>query len=203
MILAASTVGAGLAHFVFIPAPYPQTVLPFIAFLAIFGADWGRWISSRVATIDGDRRRRGLAMCLVVVIVAGWLHAMTAIVDEQHPLARTNQEYIDWLMSLLRVTARSDAILDGEAKYVFRPQASFYGFLAIGLLNGIRSGTIKYDIPERCMVRGCPVVILDRRLLEIGPWIKEFVRANYVRSSVKGVYLRRDAGYRDNNAPGH
>jgi hypothetical protein len=51
-------------------------------------------------------------------------------------------------------------------------------------------------------VRPDQVVILDRRLLEVAPWMKEFVRSNYAPSSVKGVYLRRGAGYRDTGAPG-
>jgi len=202
VVLMISTVGAALAHFVLIPAPYPQSVLPLIAFLAILGAEWGRWLSDCIGAGNGCGRRRALAIGLVVVIALGSLHALASIVEKQRPLTRTNTEYIDWLKSLLRVTAQSDAILAGEPKYIFRPQASFYGFLAIGLLKEIRSGKIKYDIPERCAVRECPVIVLDRRLLEVGPWMKEFVQANYAPSSVKGVYLRREVGYRDKTAPG-
>jgi len=202
VILGVSTVGAALAQFVFIPAPYPQSVLPLIAFLAILGAEWGRWISGQVAIISiGGGRRSGLAACLVVAIMGGSFHALTSIVEKMRPFTRTNSEYVNWLKSFLQLTAKSDAILAGEPKYIFRPQASFYGFLAIGLLQEIRSGKIKYDIPERCADRGCPVVILDRRLLEVGPWVKGFVQENYAPSSIKGVYLRQDVADRGMSAP--
>jgi hypothetical protein len=202
VILGVSTVGAALAQFVFIPAPYPQSVLPLIAFLAILGAECGRWISGRIATIEGHSRHRGLPICLAIAIALGSCHALASIVKEQNPLTRTNREYVEWLRAFLQVTSRSDPVLAGEPKYIFRPQASFYGFLAIGLLKAIRSGAIRYDIPERCGLKGCPVVILDGRLLELGAWIKEFVRANYTPSSVTGLYLRRGVGFPDRPAPG-
>ena len=138
---------------------------------------------------------------MVVIIALGSLHSMTPIVTTQRPFTKTNQEYVEWLMSTLQVTGRSDPILDGEAKYIFRRQASFYGWLGMGLMKEIKSGMITYDIPERCATSGCPVVILDRRLLQVAPWMTEFVLANYAPSSVKGVYLRRGAGYRDKGAP--
>ncbi|MGH7207344.1 MAG: glycosyltransferase family 39 protein, partial [Nitrospiraceae bacterium] len=48
VILTASATGAALAQFIFIPAPYPQSALPLIAFLAILAAEWGRWIGRQV-----------------------------------------------------------------------------------------------------------------------------------------------------------
>jgi len=105
-------------------------------------------------------------------------------------------------MSTLQVTARSDPILDGEAKYIFRRQASFYGWLGIGLMKKIKSGMIAYDIPERCATSGCPVVVLDRRLLQVAPWMNKLVQANYTPSSAQGVYLRRGIGNRDKGASG-
>jgi hypothetical protein len=193
VILAVSTGGAAAAHFVFIPAPYPQTLLPLVVFLAILGGECGRWISDRFATDGGSGRRKGMAVCLVTVLLMGSSHALGFIASKEHLLTRSNHAYLEWLASILSVTARSDSILDGYAKYIFRPQASFYGWLGKGLLKAIRSGTIQYDIPERCAVNGCPVVILDARLRELGPWIEEYAMANYAPSSVKDVYIRRDA----------
>jgi hypothetical protein len=71
----------------------------------------------------------------------------------------------------------------------------------MGLIKEIKSGVIKYDIPERCGAGGCPVIVLDRRLLQVAPWMNEFVQANYRPSSVQRVYLRRGIGNRDKGAP--
>ncbi len=201
VILAASTLGAALAHFVFIPAPYSQGLLPLITFLSILGGECGGWISKAVAGTVGGDRRRVLAIGLAVVFMAGSFHALTSIASQQQPLTRTNREYIEWLMGVQRVTARSDAILDGYSAYIFRPQASYYGWLGVDLRMAIRSGRIKYDIPERCAINGCPVVVLDRRVLEVAPWMKEYVRANYIPSTVEGIFLRRDLKDRAPRAP--
>jgi hypothetical protein len=201
VIVAASTVGAALAHFVFIPAPYPQSLLPFITFLAVFGGECGGWIGESLLDLREYGKRRVLAIGLVVVLLVGSFHAFASNAYHLKPLTRTNREYVEWLMSVLQVTARSDAILDGYAAYIFRPQASFYGWLGMGLIKEINSGVIKYDIPERCGAGGCPVIVLDRRLLQVAPWMNEFVQANYRPSSVQRVYLRRGIGNRDKGAP--
>jgi len=201
VMLASSTLAAGLAYFVFLPVAYSQSLLPFITFLAILGAECGGWLDGRIARTHQDFKSRGLVACLAGLLAVLSFHSLTSIANALHPLSRTNREQVERITSILRVTTRSDAILDGYAMYVMRPQASFYGVMFLGLRVALKSGSMRYDIPERCVVNGCPVIILDTRLLEVAPWMGEFVRANYAPSSVERVYLRRGIGNRDRGAP--
>ncbi len=202
VLLASSALVAGLVYFVFIPVAYAQSLLPLITFLAIVGAECWTWIDGWVPWRNGGVRSRRHVAFLAGLLAAGSILSLGSIANTVHPLTKSNRDEIERMTSILRLTTRSEAILDGYALYVMRPQASFYGTLFLGLRDAMKSGSVIYDIPQRCAVNDCPVVILDKRLLEVAPWMIEFVRANYAPSTMQGVYLRRDVGGRNSEASG-
>ena len=94
------------------------------------------------------------------------------------------------MMYVLRLTTRSDSVLDGQAAYIFRPQASYYAALVDELLYRFRIGALRYDIPDRCQNGRCRVAILDSRIRQMPGEVLQFIDQNYAPTSMKDVFTR-------------
>lgn len=88
------------------------------------------------------------------------------------------------------IQRQSDSVLDGEAAYIFRPQASYYGALVDELRYRFNTGSLRYDIPERCREGGCLVAILDSRMRQMPGEVRQFIDRNYSPTSMKDVLIR-------------
>jgi len=190
IVLSVSLVWACAAFFLLLPDVQPHQLMPLIAFLAMFGGRFGGWLLEAIAQQTSPLTRGWLTFGVALILAIGSLQAFANISKALNPLRLANREQLQFIQSILAMTKRSDSILDGSAAYIFRPQASFYGSLVNAVRFRIKSGDLKYDIPERCSTDRCQVVIMDKRLRDMPQATLDFIRRNYAPSAIKGVYLR-------------
>jgi len=190
MLILASIVGAAVAYFVIIPAPYKQSILPLVVLLAPAGGAVGGWLFDGLAAEQRPRVRFACSLGFLAILLLGVIRAFTGFSISLHPLTPTNAEQLRRMMYVLSITARSDSVLDGQAAYIFRPQASFYASIVDELLYRFRTGALAYDIPDRCQGGGCRVAILDSRLRQMPRSVRQFVEDNYSPTPMKDVYIR-------------
>ena len=190
IVLSVSALVAGLTFVLFLPDVQPHQLMPVIALFAIFAGRFGQWLLEAITRQSDPLIRGGLTLGLALILAIGSFQALANISKALNPLRRSNLEQLAFIQKILAMTKRSDSILDGNAAYIFRPQASFYGALANAVRFRIKSGDLKFDIPEKCSGDRCQVVIMDRRLLDMPQPVLDFIRRNYSPSPVKGVYFR-------------
>jgi len=193
VIILASIAGAGIAYFTLIPAPYKQSLLP----LLILVAPAGGTVGDRLFDSLGRRHRPALrwaaGLAFVVIFLLGAGRAFAGMSVSLHPLTPTNAEQIERMRYVLKLTSKTDSVLDGLAAYIFRPQGSFYASLVDELLHRFRTGTPSYDIPERCRTGGCRVAILDFRMRQMPREVLQFIHDHYSPTAMKDVLVRRQA----------
>jgi hypothetical protein len=190
VIIVVSILGAGIAYFLIIPAPYKQSLLPLLVFLAPAGGALG---DTLFQWLDGRRRprvRMAGILAFLVIFLLGVLRAFIGFSMTLRPLTPTHTEQLEQMKYVLRITAKSDSVLDGQAAYIFRPQASFFGVLVDELRHRFREGTLAYDIPARCGSGQCRVAILDSRMRQMPQQVRDFVVQNYAPTSMKDVFTR-------------
>lgn len=190
VLILVSIVGAGIAYFIVISAPYKQSMLPLLFFLAIAGGAIGDTLFQCLAAWQPPRLRLAASLAFCIVFFLGIVRALAGFSITLHPLTATNTEQLQRMTYVLSLSTRSDSILDGEAAYIFRPQASFYGVLVQELLSRFNTGALAYDIPARCADGGCKVAILDSRIRQMPQEVLQFINTHYSPTSVKDVYIR-------------
>jgi 4-amino-4-deoxy-L-arabinose transferase-like glycosyltransferase len=193
IVLSVSAAVAGLAFFLFLPDIQAHQLVPFVALLAIFGGKFGGWLLEAIGRQARPLIRGGLAFAMALLLAAGSFQALTNISMELKPLRRRNLGQLELIRRILAMTKRSDSVLDGNGAYIFRPQASFYGSLVNAVRWKIKSGGLRFDIPERCSSDRCQVVIMDRRMRDMPQEVLDFIGRNYSPSAVKNVYIRNSS----------
>jgi Dolichyl-phosphate-mannose-protein mannosyltransferase len=175
-------------------APYPQSVLLFAPMLAIYAADAFIAILARTLRPRQEPDESG-----------GWAHAVNLgflgaalaaaflipgfILFKTRPFTSTNAEQLRRMDFVLQHTQPNDVVFDGEAAYVFRPQAYYYGSLFHSVLNKLRRGEVMPSIPESLARSNCKVVIYDERISELPSEGQIYIKKNYAASSFPEVYF--------------
>ena len=187
-----------LAVFIFVQtAPYPQSTLVFAPMLAIYGAQAFKQSCDRFLVtfrrrepmkVDALRRRVGSVLAFVAVLAAAFVIPCWMVMIKDRPFSRTNSEQFQRMEYVLNHTQSTDAIFDGKAAYVFRPQAYFYGSLFNAIIWRIQRGEIKQDIPESLSRTRCRWVIYDERVAALPKPVQLFLSTNYEPSEFPGVY---------------
>jgi hypothetical protein len=190
IVMLISIAGALMAYFLIIPAPYKQSILPLVLLLAPAGGAAGRLLFDGLAARQRPRLRLASGAAFIAILLIGVVRAFTGMTMALQPLTPTNAEQFKRMTYVLSLTTKSDSVLDGQAAYVFRPQASFYASIVDELLYRFRTGGLAYDIPERCDDGGCRVAILDSRLRQMPRSVLQFIDEQYTPTAMKEVYIR-------------
>ncbi len=192
VIVLASIAGAAIAYFMLIPAPYKQSLLPLLILLAPAGGVVGDRLFDSLSRRHRPGLRWATGLAFVIILFLGAGRALAGTSMSLHPLTPTNAEQIERMRYVLSLTSRTDSVLDGVAAYIFRPQASFYASLVDELVYRFRTGSLLYDIPDRCRTGGCRVVILDFRMRQMPRSVLQFIEDHYSPTPMKDVLIRRE-----------
>jgi Dolichyl-phosphate-mannose-protein mannosyltransferase len=183
--------------FVFVmPAPFPQSALVFVPFLAIYaGIALKKSLEPIVDTARtlSWKQRSLLAFTLLTGIIVPGVSLFV-----KQPTTESNVQQLKLMSTVLDHTNEHDVIFDGNTAYVFRPQAYYYGSLVEGIRERIARGDIKISIPQSLRDRHCKFIIYDDRVSRLPMNVQEFIRNNYIPTQfpqilVAGRDLRSDS----------
>jgi hypothetical protein len=91
--------------------------------------------------------------------------------------------------AVLHHTKPQDAIFDGNAAYVFRRQAYYYGSLVEGIRERIVRGEKLRSIEQSLIDSQCKWILYDDRVARLPEKIQHFIRENYIPSFMPNVYV--------------
>jgi len=194
----------GVVYLFLMSSRWPQSALPFIAILSIFG---GRLLAKGNAQLSGvTSKGKAIAWAVCITSIVGWIAIGSAwtIYARGSPFLQRNREQVRAIQYVLTLTGPEDVVFDGQSAYIFRPQASYYGSLTEAIRIRIRRGDLRFDIPERCQKLGCKVVIEDNRIRGLPEHVQAWLRDNYLPSPLfPHVHLHRSLGSEATSPGGH
>jgi Dolichyl-phosphate-mannose-protein mannosyltransferase len=160
------------------PAQFQQSALVFVPFLAIYAGIALK--KSAEPVIVGERsltwKQKSL---LAFTLLTGVLIPCGSLFVKQ-PTTGSNAEQLELMRTVLNHTNQHDVIFDGNAAYVFRPQAYYYGSLVEGIRERIGRGEVRISIPQSLKDHHCKFIIYDDRVSRLPTNVQEFIRHNYI-----------------------
>jgi Dolichyl-phosphate-mannose-protein mannosyltransferase len=177
-----------LAVFLFMmPAPFPQSALIFIPLLAIYGGiafkkslDW--------VIVPGRSYSLKHKLFLAFTLFTALLVPYGSLLVRQ-PSTVSNANQIELIRAILNHTKRSDVFFDGNAAYIFRQQAYYYGSLVDGIREGAARGEIEKTIPKSLKNNRCKFVTYDDRVARLPTSVQDFIRNNYIPTLIPNVLV--------------
>jgi F0F1-type ATP synthase membrane subunit c/vacuolar-type H+-ATPase subunit K len=173
-----------LAILIFLmPSTFSQSALTFIPIFAVYA---GIALKESMAWRSSSKLKNSLFLmftlstALIIPVVA--LHL-------RNGFTITNREQLNRIEYILRNTTPEETIFDGNAAYVFRPQAYFYGSLVEGIRHQIDRGEIQENIVDALQKRKCRIVIYDDRVSDLPESVQNFIRSNYLSAGVYDVFV--------------
>ncbi|MBI3781655.1 MAG: glycosyltransferase family 39 protein [candidate division NC10 bacterium] len=193
-ILAGSMTAA--AFLFLMPAPNPQSALPFIPVAAMYAAEVLRWVFKRALPSEGSValthgkpgapaiRLPGrltwacLAALLTSMACAPPLWDLVADLPRFRKAAvRTNQT----IRFVLSLAPPGDSVYDAHGLYIFRPHATYYYRLSRGIIAWLHSGLIpETEIMNDLWRNQCKVVIVNWYEERLPSGLARFLRSHYV-----------------------
>ncbi len=155
------------------PAVYEYTWLPIVMAGSVYAALALEAVSTRMA------RGRAAVVLAVVIVLAFVLPAGLATAAALH---NKNHALLARMQLELAHACPGDAVFDGTGLYVFRPSATRYPALVIGIRSWIATGKIdRTELVDELRRSRAPVGLWDRRLAKIGGPLATFAEHYYVR----------------------
>jgi len=147
------------------PVVEPQDILPIapLAFISVLGA-----IS---ILFEPPARSRYELLALSFVVLA----EITILLLTDPPRRRAMDEKIGMISNVLRLTHKSDFVLDAKGEAVFRRRAFYYALEKL-TIQRLERGLIKDDIPERLIATRAPIAMTHRT----PPRARNFIEHNYL-----------------------
>ena len=160
-----------------LPSVFSQSGLLFVPLFAIYAA-----FAFSKAFESGSPVVRVLVVLLAIVIPSASLFFRVIS-------GPSNREQIQLMKYVLQRTSRDEPVFDGNAAYVFREQAYYYGSLVEAVRYQLKQKAISIDIPESLRRQRCRVVIFDDRVRDLPEGVQNFIRNNYLLSEHDDVYI--------------
>jgi Dolichyl-phosphate-mannose-protein mannosyltransferase len=155
------------------PAVYEYTWLPIVMVGSVYAALAVEAVSARTA------RGRAAVVGAVMIVLAFVLPAGLASAAAVH---NKNHAALDRMQLELAYACPGDAVFDGTGLYVFRPSATWYPALVIGIRRWIGTGEIdRNELVDELRRSRAPVGLWDRRLASVGGPLATFAERYYVR----------------------
>jgi hypothetical protein len=101
----------------------------------------------------------------------------------------SNTDQIELLGAILNHTKQSDVFFDGNAAYIFRRQAYYYGSLVEGIREGTAKGELEQTIPKSLKNNHCKFVIYDDRVVQLPTSVQDFIKSNYTPTAIPNVLV--------------
>jgi 4-amino-4-deoxy-L-arabinose transferase-like glycosyltransferase len=169
------------------PAPYPQSALIFIPLLAIYcGIAFKKSLDWVLAPGSSPSLEQKLFLAFTL-FAALLVPCGSFLVREPSMVSNTNQ--LELIRAVLNHTKRSDVFFDGNAAYIFRRQAYYYGSLVEGIREGPAKGEIERTIPKSLKNNHCKFIIYDDRVAQLPTTVQDFIRNNYIPTPIPNVLV--------------
>jgi len=180
------------------PAPFPQSALPFLPLAAMYGADVVRKVASQalasaasksvVSSEETVRFFRVPARVAWTAVTALLLYGvcvppLQALLAKMPPLQDHWLDRRRTIRHVLTLTSPDDSVFDAAGLYIFRPHATYYYRLAKGHLRWLQSGFInESEIINDLQRSHCKVVIFEFAQDDVGlpPKLLRFLLRHYV-----------------------
>jgi hypothetical protein len=173
-----------LAILVFLmPSTFSQSALTFVPIFAIYA---GIALKESIAW-KRPSKLKNLVFVMFTVITAFIIPVVALYLRNGFTI--TNQEQLGLIKYILKNTAPDETIFDGNAAYVFRPQAYYYGSLVEGIRYKIERGEIQEKIVDSLQKQKCRIVIYDDRISDLPESVQHFIRSNYVPAGAYDVFV--------------
>jgi hypothetical protein len=190
--LLAGVVTAGVYLFL-MPAPYRQSVIPFLPLAAMYGASVVRRVVARavppgapargeaaVAVVQSPARLAWAALA-ALLLFGVCVPPLRAVLRKMPPLSDQWADRRQIIRYVLALTSPNDSVFDSYGLYIFRPHATYHYMLVTGQLAWLRTGLMReMDIINDLRRSHCKVVIFSRFLVELPPTLLGFLRSHYV-----------------------
>ena len=210
--LLAGSVTAGVYLFL-MPAPYPQSALPFLPLAAMYAAGVVRGVVGR-AVSPGTPTRADAAVSVVpwvprlawaalatLLLVGSCVPPLLALVARMPPFQIHRRERWQTLRYVLALTLPDDCVFDAFGLYIFRPHATYYYRLSVAVGLWLESGLISpAEIINDLWNSQCKVVIVSPNLRWLPQDVLQFLQSHYIPTGfqasewmvfVAGKVLRR------------
>jgi len=167
-LLLLAALASTFASFALQRAPYPYSLLPFLAVTAVVGA-------RGLADLLGARTRPMLRAATALVLLA-------VLAVQSATLARfvssSNAGQLRVLESVARLTDPTDAAYDNSGGYVTRPHAYRY-FYTDSFLRESIAGTLVAEVPQAILDRGAVLHLRDLRFDTLPAPLRAFVTRHF------------------------
>jgi hypothetical protein len=176
------------------PAVYEYTWLPIVMAGSVYAALALEAVGARAA-----RGRAGASVFAAIIALALVLPAGMAT---GAALRNENQAQFDRMKLELAYACPGEAVFDGTGLYVFRPGATRYPALVVGIRRSIGTGRIAVaELVDELRRSRAPVGLWDTRLRIVGGPLAAFAQRYYVRRPdgllLAGVAISTGAGDAD------
>ncbi len=158
------------------PLPERQHYLPFFPLLILLCTPFVLTVSSWIP-ISGNIRPLQLHLKLLVPVLVAFLE-IGLLMTAQAPWNNRTRAEINLLTEVLRLTRRSDPVIDTKGEMIFR-QRSYYYVLEKVTRSRIKRKMIIDDIPEQLIATRTCVAALDSG--RFPPRARRFLQENYLR----------------------
>jgi hypothetical protein len=156
------------------PAVYEYTWLPIVMAGSVYAALALDAVGARAA-----RSRAAATVFAAIIVLAFVLPAGMATVTALH---NKNQATFERMQLELAYACPGDAVFDGTGLYVFRPGATRYPALVVGIRRWIGTGRIDgAELVDELSRSRAPVGLWDTRLRIVGGPLAAFAERYYVR----------------------
>lgn len=166
------------------PSQFSQSALTFVPLFAIYAG----FAFKKSFAFSGDAFRTKRFLFLSFAILAGLVIPLGALLVRA-TTADTNRQQVDLVRFILKNTSPEEVIFDGNAAYIFRKQAYFYGSLVEGIRYRYQRGEIPERIPSSLKRNRCRIVLFDDRVSDLPPDDQEFIRANYLQTKRHDIWI--------------
>jgi Dolichyl-phosphate-mannose-protein mannosyltransferase len=161
-----------------LPSTFSQSALTFLPLFAIYGA----------VTFKEVREPKPKVVLILFVVLAAVIIPFVSLLLT-NPLRATNREQFELISFLVNHIGPEERVFDGNAAYIFRRQAYFYGSLVQGVRYRIKNGTIAERIPESLIKNQCKLLIFDDRVSDLPQEIQNFIRLNYLALNKMDIFV--------------
>ena len=165
------------------PSTFSQSALTFVPIFAVYA---GVALKESIAWRSHSNFKNSLF--LMFTLTTAFLVPVIALYLRDG-FAITNKDQSDRLQYILKNTKQEEAIFDGNAAYVFRPQAYYYGSLVEGIRHQIDRGEIQESIVDSLKKHSCRIVIYDDRVSGLPEPIQNFIRSNYLPTGQYDIFV--------------
>lgn len=156
------------------PAVYEYTWLPIVMAGSVYAA--------LALEAVGARAARGRAAASVFAAIIALAFVLPAGMATAAAVRNKNQAQFDRMKLELAYACPGEAVFDGTGLYVFRPAATRYAALVVGIRRWIGTGRIAVaELVDELRRSRAPVGLWDTRLRIVGGPLAAFAERYYVR----------------------